>query len=414
VSLKERGELFMPLTVLGIKNAQPKEKPYKLTDGGGLYLLVNPNGSRLWRMNYRYQGKYKTLALGTFPTMSLVDAREARARAKRSLMDNVDPSATRKSEKTEVKSIQIGSFRSVAIEWFETKQCQWETSYSLRLFKRLETYVFPEIGAVPIQDIEPLRILDVLRKIEAKGLGETTSRLLQLCSSIFRYAVITGHTKTDPTNALKGALKPRPRAKKRAAIKASELPEFFKAISDYPLHPQTKLAIVFVLHTFVRTSEARYATWNEFEDFDSSTPLWRIPEERMKMRREFLVPLSATVVDILRRLKKYSRGSDYVFSNNRVGVISENTMLYGLYRMGYHSRATIHGFRGTASTILNESNLFNRDWIEKQLAHEDDTVRGVYNSAEWLTSRRAMMTWYSNYLDETAKFIGVKLESLDV
>lgn len=249
-----------------------------------------------------------------------------------------------------------------------------------------------------------------MRDVENKGLGETPGRLLQLCSAIFRYAVVTGRLKSDPSTALKGALKPRPRPIKRAALKSGELPEFFKALAGYPMDLQTKLAILLVVHTFVRTSEARFAVWSEFEDLEGSTPLWRIPESRMKMRREFLVPLTPAVVELLKIQRNFA-GDSLVFpSNKKNGVMSENTMLYALYRMGYHSRATMHGFPGTASTILNESNLFKSDWIEKQLAHEDDTVRGVYNSAEWLLSRRDMMIWYSNYLNQIAMSSGCDLQ----
>lgn len=390
----------MPLTDTACKAAKPSDKPRKLSDGGGLFLLVQPTGGKLWRQAYRFDGKQKTLAHGAYPAVSLQEARSKRDAAKALLARNIDPGEVRKEEKADAKLRGANTFENVAREWFDIRLDGWTVGYADRMLRRLEADVFPELGLRPINEIEPPELLKVIRAVEARGAVVLAGRLLQVCGQVFRFAVASGRAVRDPSQDLRGALRSPGVAKHRSALKAAELPEFLKALANYQGDRQTVLALRLVMHTAVRTGEARFAVWSEFEGLDGAEPLWRIPAERMKMRAGHLVPLSPQVVTILKELKKIAGDSEYVLpAATKEKVISQNTMIYSLYRMGFHSRATVHGFRGTFSTILNESG-FNRDWIERQLAHTDrDSVRSAYNSAEWLSDRRAMLLWWSDYLD---------------
>lgn len=390
----------MPLTDTACKAAKPSDKPRKLSDGGGLFLLVQPTGGRLWRQAYRFDGKQKTLAHGAYPAVSLQEARSKRDAAKALLARNIDPGEVRKEEKADSKLRGANTFENVAREWFDIRLDGWTVGYADRMLRRLEADVFPGLGLRPINEIEPPELLKVIRAVEARGAVVLAGRLLQVCGQVFRFAVASGRAVRDPSQDLRGALRSPGAAKHRSALKAAELPEFLKALANYQGDRQTVLALRLVMHTAVRTAEARFAIWSEFEGLDGAEPLWRIPAERMKMRSGHLVPLSPQVVAILKDLKKIAGDSEYVLpAATKEKVISQNTMIYALYRLGYHSRATVHGFRGTFSTILNESG-FNRDWIERQLAHTDgDSVRSAYNAAEWLADRRAMLGWWSDYLD---------------
>lgn len=402
LSYQQSFEIYqrMALTDAKLRNLKGAAKAQKIADGGGLHVLVTPGGSRLWRLAYRFEGKQKLLALGKYPGISLGAARLAREEARKQLDDGIDPSAARKSEKRRQIVAAGHTFRSVADEWFEAQKPRWVDSYSDRLRSRLDADLMPGLGNRPISEIEPIEVLDVIRAIEKRDAVEMARRVMQMASAVFRYGVATSRCQRDPTADLRGALKAREPAKRRSALKSSELPDFLRQLDEYSGELITKLAIKLTLITFVRTAELRFAKWSEFEDMEGVEPLWRIPAERMKMRRPHLVPLSSSAVAVLRELRPLSGKSPYLFAApTRTGVISENTMIYGLYRMGYHGRATVHGFRSTASTILNERQ-FNRDWIEMQLAHNEGNVRAVYNAAEWLPGRRTMMDWWASYLAE--------------
>jgi integrase len=267
----------------------------------------------------------------------------------------------------------------------------------------LDADLLPKLGDKPIAEIQPIEVLDVIRSIEKRDAVEMARRVLQMASAIFRFGVATSRCARDPMADLRGALKAREPVKRRSALRAAELPEFLCKLEAYDGDEMTKLALKLVLLTFVRTSEVRFAEWSEFENLDGAEPMWRIPSERMKMRRPHLVPLAPQVAQVLRDLRKLNGKSRYLFpAATRSNVISENTMIYALYRMGFHGRATVHGFRSTASTILNQ-HQFNRDWIEIQLAHSDESVRAVYNAAEWLPRRREMMNWWADYLDRASR-----------
>lgn len=390
----------MPLTDTACKAAKPSDKPRKLSDGGGLFLLVQPTGGKLWRQAYRFDGKQKTLAHGAYPAVSLQEARSKRDAAKALLARNIDPGEVRKEEKADAKLRGANTFENVAREWFDIRLDGWTVGYADRMLRRLEADVFPELGLRPINEIEPPELLKVIRAVETRGAVVLAGRLLQVCGQVFRFAVASGRAVRDPTQDLKGALKAPGAQKHRSALKAAELGPFLKALAAYPGERQTALALRLVAHTALRTGEIRFGRWEEIEGLDGPEPLWRIPGPRMKMRSAHLVPLTPQVVAILRELKKYSGDSAYILpSATKEGVISQNTLIYGLYRLGYHSRATVHGFRGSFSTVLNEGG-FNRDWIERQLAHSDrDGVRSAYNAAEWLADRRAMLGWWSDFLD---------------
>ena len=393
----------MPLTDTKVRSLKGKDVQYKVSDGEGLYLLVPPTGARLWRFAYRFSGKQKSLALGKYPETSLRDARARRDDAKTLLLSGKDPAIARKLAKREKTIAEGNTFEAIANEWFEANQDRWVETYSSRLRSRLQDDLFPAIGARPIAEIEPLEVLDAIRQIERRDAIEMAKRVMQMASGIFRYGVATGRCRRDPTADLKGALKPAKVAKHRTALPAPEIPAFMEALASYDGDVVTSLGMRLLVLTFVRTSELRFARWSEFEGLDSREPIWRVPAERMKMRRAHLVPLAPQAVTLLQELRGRTGKSQYLFpASTKLGVISENTLLFALYRMGYHSRATVHGFRSTASTVLNEAQ-FNRDWIEAQLAHFDGTVRGVYNAAEWLPGRRQMMCWWADYLDGKRK-----------
>lgn len=393
----------MPLTDIAVRNAKARERPYKLSDGGWLHLLVNPNGARLWRISYRWDGRQKTLSLGAYPAISLAEARKRRDTLKEQLAQGIDPGQARKAEKRAATLKASRTFEAIGREWFALKQDGWTPSYSVRLMSRLEADIFPALGERPIADIEPPEVLDVIRKIEKRGAIELAKREMQVTGQIFRFAIATGRAKRDPTQDLRGALKSPGRQKHHRALPKEELPGFLQALRDYDGDPVTRLALSLIVLTFVRTTELRAARWAEFENLDGPEPLWRIPAERMKMRFEHLVPLAPQAVEVLRQLRPLAGRSPHVFpSPGKEGFMSNNTMLFAMYRMGYHGRATVHGWRSVASTWLNETG-YNSDWIERQLAHDErNDVRGAYNSAQYLVGRRQMMCDWADYLEEIA------------
>ena len=369
----------MALTDAACRAAKPKEKAYSLSDSGWLYLRVQPTGAKLWRMNYRFDGKQKTLSFGPYPKISLAEARKMRDDAKAQLDAGRDPS----------KAQPIGvTFETVAEEWLRGYADNWVPAHMQRVVSRLENDIYPEIGHLGIDQIDAPTLLAALRKIEDRGAMEMAKRMRQTCGQIFRYAVASGRAPRNPAADLQDALKPSPRVRHQAALREVDLPDFFKALDTYDGDLRTRIGIELVMHTFVRTGELLGAEWSEFED-----DLWRIPAERMKMKREHLVPITPQTSALLQRLRENYPG-------DKVMPVSTNTMIYALYRMGYHSRATIHGMRSLASTVLNESGLWSADAIERQLAHvSSNQVRAAYNAAQYLPERRRMMTWWSERLD---------------
>jgi integrase len=363
---------------------------------------LQTNGSKLWRLAYRFSGKQKTLALGTYPATSLAKAREGRERAKQLLAEGMDPAVARRRERIASKVAADATFKTVAVEYLNNRRHALTPLYADQLLRRLEADIFPSLGNQPIADIDAPELLHVLRKIEKRGVLEQARRLRQTIGQIFRFAVITGRARHDPSAALKGALKPKGRQRHHKSMPREDLPMFLRALDTYDGDPRTAIALRLILLCVVRTTELRAASWVEFEDLDGHKPLWRIPAERMKMRTEHLVPLSRQAAAALQDLRDLpGAGHGFIFASPaREGHMSNNTLLYAVYRMGWHGRATVHGFRGVASTILNEMG-FAPDWIERQLAHDErDEVRGAYNAAQYLPGRRTMLQRWADWLDE--------------
>lgn len=392
----------MPLTDPQCRAAKSRAKPYKLFDTGGLFLFVTPSGGRLWRLKYRYGGKEKLLALGAYPEVGIVTARKKRNEAHEAIEEGVDPGAERKRKKEAVHDAKALVFEIVAREWHANRQHEWTPAYADQVMSRLEADLFPELGKRPISAIGPKDVLAALKKVEKRGVLETTRRLKQYSSAIFRYAIASGYCQHDPAAPLKGALKAPPKPVHHKALARGEVGDFLIRLDQYDGEPETGLAIQLALLTAVRTSELRAAAWSEFEDRnDHARALWRIPAERMKMDEQHLVPLSLQGLAALGKLRKLTGHSPFLFpSKAREGVMSNNTMLFALYRMGFHGRTTTHGFRRLFSTEANEHG-FEEDWIERQLAHDErDRVRGAYNAAQYLPQRRTLLQWWADFLDD--------------
>jgi integrase len=390
----------MSLSDAKVRNAKSRTKPYKIADGEGLFLFITPAGGKYWRLKYFFGGKEKVLALGVYPEITLADAREQRAQTRKLLASGTDPGEAKKEAKRMATLKAANTFEAVAREWIDKRSHQWASITTEVKVARLEKHIFPKLGTRPIADITPPEVLGMLRVVEDKGTLETAQRAMQICGQIFMYAIATARAVRNPVPDLRGALK-SPVVKHRFYLKETELPEYLEKLEAYNGDPQTKLALRFLLLTFVRTGELRAAQWSEI-DWDNAE--WRIPPERMKMRELHLVPLSKQAIAVLRELHKYSGNRQFLFPNQQTPAtfMSENTILYALYRMGYHSRATGHGFRSTASTILNEHG-FHADVIERQLAHtEPNSVRAAYNHAQYLPERRKMMQWWADHLDKLA------------
>jgi len=396
----------MPLTELEVKYAARRGKPYKLADGGGLHVLVQPSGSKLWRMKYRFAGKEKLLSFGKYPDVSLVAARARRNEARELLAQGHDPGVQHAAERQ-----HSVTFEMMAREWHSRREESLDPAHARRLLSRLERDAFPALGATPIRELTAPVILQAIRTVEARGALDVSRRVLQSIGQVFRYAIAEGAAEHDPSAHLTGALKPRPKVRHMARLPLQRLPEFVQAIHAYdgeedPRRREiTREALLFTLLTWGRTRETRFAAWHEFEDLDGKNPLWRIPGERMKKKREHLVPLSQQVVELLRRCLRSTNGEGLVFPGTKIGKpISQNTMIYACYRMGYRGRQTVHGFRDMASTWENEQEVYNSDWIEMALAHADDNdIRGAYNSALYLTPRRRMLQDWADVVTSASR-----------
>lgn len=387
------------------RNAQCEgtSKIRKLSDGGGLYLWVYHDGRKYWRLRYWQAGKEKSLSLGVFPKVGLSDARKKRDKESVHLADDLDPSAERKAKKLRDNLAKVNSFEATAREWYGKRAHIWSQKHADDVLRRLELNIFPSIGKRPIGEIEAPELLAAVRKIEARGAHDLAHRVLSVCGQVLRYGIATGRCSRDVAADLRGALTPNVK-QNQPAVRPEQLPALIKAINGYDTigDKQTRLALQLLALTFVRTGELIGATW---EEFDLPSGLWIIPADRMKMKHEHLVPLVPQALAILAELKELCRGSRFILpGRSRDKSISNNTLLFALYRLGYKSKMTGHGFRAVASTALNESGLFAPDVIERQLAHtERNEVRGAYNRAAYLQERKRMMLWWANYLDEAAK-----------
>ncbi len=387
----------MKLTAIAIKNAKPREKPYKIADGMGLYLLIKPKG-KYWRYDYRYLKKRKTLAFGKFPDVSLQEARESHYQARKLLTGGVDPSHERKVVKS-MKLYQAGNtFAAIAFEWLDTKKPSWVDSHFTSVKGRLENHALDHIGNRPITEITAPELLMMIKRIEAQGFYETAHRVRSVCSQVFRYAIITGRAKLDPAASLIGSLVPVEVTSFAAITDPIKLRELLRVIDGYSGDFITRSALRLAPLVFLRPKELRSAEWKEF-NFDKSE--WLIPAKKMKMKADHIVPLSKQAIEILEEVKKLTGNERYVFPSvrSKSRPMSENTVNAALRRMDYtKEEVTGHGFRATASTLLNEQG-YNFDWIEVQLAHaERNKVRAAYNRAKYLPQRKKMMQEYSDYL----------------
>ena len=390
----------MALTDRKVKQAKSKPRDYKLTDEKGMHLLVKVNGSKYWRLKYRYSGREKTLAIGVYPDVSLKNARLKRDKARNLLAEGKDPSEVKQDEKRAAKIRVANGFEIIAREWWENQKGNWTERHANRTLSALEADIFPYIGNKSIAEIQPPEILSIIRRVESRGALNIAGRLLQRCSNIFRYAIQTGRANVNPAGDLQGTLKIR-KVKHQPSLPRTELPKFLNRIKTYDGLIQTRLALRLLILTFVRPGELRGARW---EEFDLDVKEWRIPAERMKMKAEHIVPLSKQAITILKELEPISGNKELVFPSRRNNgkPMSGNTLIFALYRMGYKDRATPHGFRATASSILNEQN-FNPDAIERQLAHQERNKArgGAYTRhAEYARERKKIMQWWADYLDD--------------
>lgn len=387
----------MALTNTTAKNAAAKDKAYKLADGDGMYLYVTTKGQKYWRMDYRYEGRRKTLALGVYPDVSLKKAREKRGAARSLLADSIDPSARKRAEKLSKAGKE--SFEAIAREWFEKFSSNWAPSHSSKIKSRLEQDVYPYVGKHPIKGLTAPEILTLLRRVESRGALETAHRVRQHIGQVMRYAVATGRAERDPTQDLRGALPPTKVKHHGSITDPKRIGDLLRAIDGYDGQHITRCALKLTPLVFVRPGELRTAEWSEI---DLEAAEWRIPAHKMKMKQPHIIPLSSQAVEILRDIQPLTGHGKYVFPGirSRQRPMSENTVNAALRRMGYEpGDMTAHGFRSMASTLLNEQG-WHRDAIERQLAHQErNDVRAAYNYAEHLPERRKMMQAWADYLD---------------
>lgn len=371
----------MKLGTHDCREAEPRSRAYRLSDGAGLSLLVTPNGSKLWQWIFKDAGKTKTVSIGPFPEVSLKQAREAvfAGRAKRRLGEPVAPER-----------------KITFAELYREHLLVWETGKAARHIQnvrnRLEQDALPEIGHLALNQIKPATVIAMIRKVEERGALDVSRRLRQKVSEIFGYGIAMGYCDTDPAARVGVALRARPRVEHMPKVEAAEVPALLRAIDRYQ-YPVVRLALKWTLLTAARTAEARDARWSEIRD-----GVWVLPPERMKMGREHRVPLSRQALEVLGELKGHRRG-DYLFPGPRRPTINDNAMIFALYDLGWRGKQSVHGFRGLFSTTLNEQG-FNRDWIEVALAHSDDSVRGAYNAALYIEGRAKMLQAWADWLDE--------------
>lgn len=391
------------MTDTAIRNAKPRERNYKLADGGGLYLLITPSGGKLWRLKFRTDGREKKLAIGSYPEIGLGDARKRRDEAREQLAAGKDPSREKQREKVRSRLQADNTFAGVAAEYCEKRKRDGHKGWAHATAVRSE-YLLGQlnktIGRMPITEIEAADVLGALRKVEGKGNHESAKRMQQLASAVLRYAVATARLISDPTRDLRGALTAPKVTHYGAITDASRVGELLRAIDGYEGQGITKFALQLAPHVFVRPGELRHAEWSEI---DLEKAVWSIPAEKMKMRKAHHVPLSHQAVALFNQIFAVTGPSGYVFPSirTRLRPMSENTINAGLRRLGYASgEMTAHGFRAMASTLLNESGKFSTDAIERGLAHGDtDKVRAAYHRGAHWDERVEMAQWWSDYLD---------------
>lgn len=397
----------MPLSAIKVKQAKPKEKGYKLFDANGLYLWVTPTGSKLWRLKYYFAGKEKTLAIGSAGDISLAKAREKRDAARQLLTEGLDPSAEKVKAKQAKRAAVDHLFQTVARAWFEARKARWTPKYAVNVISSLERELFPTLGRRAVEDIHATDVIEAIDKIQRRGASELAGRTLQRVKAIFRYATQQRIIQFNPISDLvaREIIMDRPPVRHQPALPKQELRTFFAKLDKANLNITTREGILLAMLTLTRTGELIGARW---EEIDLDNALWEIPATRMKNKLPHVVPLSKQAVESFERLQPVSGHFEHVFIGNvdPKKTISNNTLLFGLYRMGYRGKATIHGMRALGSSILNEATdahirpLFNPDAIERQLAHvPKNAVRAAYNRADYLQERTRLLQWLADHYE---------------
>jgi len=388
----------MPLTDIAVKNAKPDTKPYRIKDERGLFLEVRPEGGKWWRFRFSINSHERLMSLGTYPDVSLKMARDRRDEARRMVAQGINPAEVRKAEKNPATACEE-TFERIAREWWAKFQPTWTEEHGGQILRRLELNVFPWIGSRPIKDITAPEILTLARRIESRGALEMAHRTIQGCGQVFRYGIATGRCERNPAADLRGALPPVKEKHHPSITDPKAIAPLLRSMDSYEGSPITACALRLAPLVFVRPGELRHAEWNEI---DLEANEWRIPGHKMKMREQHIVPLSWQAIAIITELHPLTGHGKYLFPSLRTldRPMSENTVNGALRRLGYtKDELTGHGFRSMASTLLNEQG-WNRDAIERQLAHaERDNIRAAYNYAEFLPERRRMMQAWADYLD---------------
>lgn len=391
------------LTDAKIKALKPlPAKGYKRGDGGGLQIFVSPSGTKSWRYKYRLSGKENLFSLGQYPEVGLAEARSQLAKAKALVVQGIHPLTKKISEKLNTSAKNESTFKVVAESWLQTKVGNCSPYYCRQIETALIKDVLPAIGALPIQDVKPLHVLELLKKVEKRGAPVLARQIKQWCTAVFNFAIVNLKCEHDPTTALKGAIV-RPKVKHNLALNQGQIEDLLIRMRDFSPYRTTAIAIELLMHTFVRTVELRKAEWSEF-DLDLGE--WKIPAERMKMKIAHTVPLSLQTKKLLQELRGITGAAKHLFPNNRRpdSVMTPTTINQVLKRLGVSGKGSIgfsaHGFRGTAATILYEKK-FRTEVIEKQLSHaERNQVKASYNQAQYMEERRVMMQIWSDYIDE--------------
>ncbi|EQC4540371.1 tyrosine-type recombinase/integrase [Cronobacter sakazakii] len=383
------------LTVKQIDAAKPKDKPYRISDGNGLYVYIPASGKKVWQLRYQFEGKEKIHTVGKYPEIGPAEARNIAFEVKRDLAIGLNPAAKKKQQEN-----VPDTFGSIYEEWYKHKRQVWSEGYAVELQRMFEADILPYIGKMTMDDIEPMTLLKVLRRFEERGAMERANKARRRCGEVFRYAVVTGRAKYNPAPDLADAMKGY-RKKNFPFLPAEQIPAFNRALAGYSGSIVSKIATQVLQYTAMRTKELRSMQW---ANVDFENRVITIDAEVMKNRKQHLVPMSRQVYDLLRQLQPITSISDFVFAgrNDKKKSISENAVLLVIRQIGYEGLASGHGFRHQFSTILNEHG-WPHDAIERQLAHVDrNNIRGIYNHAQYLEKRKEMMQWWADYIDGTA------------
>ena len=386
----------MTLNDRQIRNAKPQEKPYKLADGGGLYLYVTPKGTKSFRLKFRFDGKEQVLTIGKYPHVSLSEARAMAETAKTQIAQGINPAAQKQAEKQQAQEAALNTFAAVAKEWHRVSTPRWKPHHAARVWRYMETDVLPHIGSLQLDEIRVSDIQALLERVTARNVGNTAEKIRQWIGAVYEYAAQRELTERNPAKRLKGFVEKRETVHRRA-LPLSELETFYRRLKEARIDPANRIALLLLILTFPRSNELRGAQWGEI-DFQAA--VWTIPKERMKMKREHKIPLSAWSLELLHELHAITgQGTQLFPSRTKIGgYISENTLNKIIERIGFKELTTLHGFRSLASSTLNEKG-FNPDAIELQLAHQpSDKIRAAYNRADYWQERVEMMAWYGDLL----------------